>query len=212
MDSGQLQDFSSEHEQNGYLSLKMEQSHSAALELFGARLPLGPRLLHFRQARLANFEEVRDRLAVSHDSKSAVRLHFMPGPDATLEIAYPEWGLNPYSTGLAQRLDAAERIALLAPEASRRLNELLDLQTRRTLKESEREELEGLLDEHGMRLLDRSIGSYGERNGLESAEARAQIEASFAEALAWWSEFQSDPARREAAVDLARRRRSQNGG
>jgi hypothetical protein len=199
-------------DKDGYITLGMEQGHSATLELFGTSLPLGPHRLHFRAARLANLAEVRDYLALLRDPGMAVRLHFRPGPDATLVIAYPEWGLNPNSTGLAQRLDAAERIVLLAPEDSRRLNDLLDIQQYRSLTEIERNELDALLDEHGRRLLDRSVGLYAVRNKFESSEAREQVEASFAEALTWWSQFKADPARREAAVELARQRRSRHDG
>lgn len=170
---------------DGYFALGGEQAHSEVVELFGTSLPLGWSRFLAQQARLANLDEVRGQLATTHDAYTTIRLHLVPGQNAILEMIYPEWGPNPNSTGLARRLDAAERIVLLAPEESQRLNRLLNLQARRPLNDNERGELDALLDEHGKRLLDRSISLYGGQNSLETAEARQKVEASLADTLTW---------------------------
>ncbi len=178
------------------------------IELFGTRLSLGLRNLFFRQAILGNAAEAHEQLAVAQNAQAHIQLHFVPGPDASLQISYPDWDTK--NTG--NRLDAAERPLLLAIDDSKRLNQLLDRQAHDDRSQGERAELDALLDEHGARLRDRAIGLFAVQHGIDSAEARQIIDADLADALAWWSAFQSDPARMEAAIEEAQRHRSQHGG
>lgn len=195
-----------------FLSLGGEQANSEIVELFGASLPLGWFRFVVRQARLANLEEVKRHLDTRPIPPTPIRLRFVPGQDATMEIAYPEWGLTPNSTGKNYHPDAPERIVLLDPDESKRLNRLFNLRARRPLRDAELEEMDALVAKHKQRLLDRGISLFGARNQLEKEEAQRVVEAQIAEAQAWWAEFEADPARVEAAAALARERRARSDG
>lgn len=199
-----------EHGEHAF-TLGGEQAHSFEVELFGSILQLGWYRFMVQQARVANMREVREQLATG-DTSAPIRLYFVPGQDNRMEIRYPEWGITPVVSDRARHLDAAERIVLLAPRESNRLNELLDLGSRRQLSDREHGELNTLMEKHRQLSVERQIGLYAGRNQLEIAEARKVVEDTLSEAHASWTAFQDDPARMEAAIALARQRRARTDG
>lgn len=199
-----------EHGESAF-TLGGQQAHSFEVELFGSTLQLGWYRFMAQQARIANMREVREHLA-TNDASVPIRLYFVPGQDNRMEIRYPEWGPTPGVSERARYLDAAERIVLLAPHESSRLNELLDLGSRRSLSDRERHELNMLVEKHRQLSVERQTGLYAERNQLESAEARKIVEDKLSAANASWAAFQDDPARMEAAIAIARQRRVRTGG
>lgn len=196
-----------EHGEQAF-TLGGEQAHSFTVELFGTALQLGWYRFMVLQARVANIHEAWGQLAAVDDTGAPNRLDLVPGRDNRMEIRFPEWGLVSGGSVGVRRLDAAERIVLLEADESGKLNALLDQSSRRELSDQERRELDILVAKHRQRLLDRQIGLYAGQNGLELAEARRIVEAELAAATASWVAFESDPARVEAAVALARRRRA----
>lgn len=192
--------------QGGLGVLGGESAVGETLELFGARLFLGPVRFLARQARLANEQEVRARLRSQLTTSPPIAMHFVPGQDDSLIISYPEWGLTPGTAGVARRLDAAERIVLLEPEQSRRLRELFDLGAHRPLTQAEQHEMEELVDEHAKRLYARQVGLYALQRRSDADQARHHLETEFADALTWWEAFENGPAREEVIAAWARQR------
>ena len=91
--------------------------------------------------------------------------------------------------------DPAEGDDILAPERSRRLSELFDLQDRRPLTEEEQVELNALVAAWGRAVNERGIHELAARRGVPVEQMRAEVLADVDRALAWWREVQADPAR-----------------
>lgn len=95
---------------------------------------------------------------------------------------------------------------VLAPEQSRRLSELFDLQDHRRLSKDERAELDALVAAWGRAVNERGIHELAARRGVPIEEMQAQVLADVDRALAWWREVQADPARLEALMSEAQER------
>ncbi len=68
-------------------------------------------------------------------------------------------------------------------------------------------ELEGLVAAYGHRLHERRMRELAQRRGIPVEQAEREAAADLADALDWWQEVQSDPARLEALVaDIVARR------
>lgn len=100
-----------------------------------------------------------------------------------------------------------EEDEVLDPNQSRRMRELYDRQGQRALTDDERTELDGLVAAYGHRLHERRMREFAQRRGIPIEQAEREAAADLAEALDWWQEVQSDPARLEALVADAVARR-----
>lgn len=96
---------------------------------------------------------------------------------------------------------------ILDPDQSRRMRELYDRQGQRSLTDDERTELDGLVAAYGHRLHERRMRELARRRGISVEQAERDTAADLADALDWWQEVQSDPARLEALVADALARR-----
>jgi len=98
--------------------------------------------------------------------------------------------------------------AELGPEQSTRMMELFARRAEGLLTEAEQRELAALVDEYGRRLYQRQVQDYAARHGLGVEQARQQLEADLAEAVAWWRDVEANPARQRALVARLRRQRA----
>ena len=197
-------------------SLGMEGEVGEAVELFGTQLPLGPTRLFAPQAKLANEQEVRARLADRRDDPTAIEFRFVPGDDKAIVSVYLDWLPTPapdaaetvaFMAGTTPLiLDAVDQPSPLGPEQSRRLTELFDRQAYGRLSDAEQRELDGLVTEYGRLLHERQLRLFAEQHGITVEQARREVEAQFDQARAWWLAFEADPSRRRALVARARRR------
>lgn len=89
---------------------------------------------------------------------------------------------------------------VLDPDQSRRLRELYDQQGHRSLTDDEWTELDGLVAAYGHRLHERRMRELAQQRGISVEQAERDTAADLADALDWWQEVQSDPARLEALV------------
>ncbi len=96
---------------------------------------------------------------------------------------------------------------VLDPDQSRRMRELYDRQGQRSLTDNEWTELDGLVAAYGHCLHERRMREFARRRGISVEQAEREAAADLADALDWWQEVQSDPARLETLVAVAVARR-----
>jgi len=96
---------------------------------------------------------------------------------------------------------------VLDPDQSRRMRALYDRQGQRSLTDNEWTELDGLVAAYGHRLHERRMREFARRRGISVEQAEREAAADLADALDWWQEVQSDPARLETLVAVAVARR-----
>jgi hypothetical protein len=121
-------------------------------------------------------------------------------------------GLDDLFDVRAVRVDEQREPSGLEPAASRRMAELFDRQARGTLSDDEAQELEQLVGEYGRRLHEQRLREIAEQRGISLEAARREVSASLDQALAWWREFERDPANRAARARPARRRSRRRSG
>jgi len=103
--------------------------------------------------------------------------------------------------------DLADEEDILDPAQSRRLQKLFDLQDRRSLSEDEQAEVRALVAEYGRRVYDRGVRGIAAKRGLPVDQVRVEVTADLERMIAWRREIEADPARLEALIDEARKRR-----
>jgi len=100
-----------------------------------------------------------------------------------------------------------EETGALDPIQSRRLADLFDRQSRGVVLAAEQRELEVLVEEYGRRLHDVRVREYAEQRDVSVEEAHGKMAADLDQSIAWWQEFEADPARRVIVQEAHKRQR-----
>jgi transcriptional regulator with XRE-family HTH domain len=104
--------------------------------------------------------------------------------------------------------DHREETSVLDPAESRLLAELFDEQSRGVLSADVQRELEALVKEYGRRLHEMRVREYAKQRGVSVEEARSKMAADLDQSIAWWQEFEADPAHRAAIREEERHRQA----
>jgi hypothetical protein len=158
-------------------------------------------LLQRRGLTVAELQrQIEGRFALPVDRKTLYRLTYHePIKRAELDVAAAAAAV--LGVGLNEMFEVeanpvTDDLGELTPEEASRMAELLDAQARRSLPAADRQELEGLVDEYGRRLVERALRERAERRGTSVDEERRVAEASVERAGRWLAELEADPARR----------------
>ncbi len=139
-------------------------------------------------------------------------LHAGPVRQADLEVAGAVAAVLGVDLGEFFDVEAAPVLPpaepILDPEQDRRLDELFDAQSRRSLTPAEQHEVEALVAEYSRRLQERDLPRIAAKRNISVDQARREIKAELESAVAWWREFEADPRRRKALIAQLRRQRA----
>jgi hypothetical protein len=173
-------------------------------------------LLQRRGLTVAELQrQIEGRFALPVDRKTLYRLTYHePIKRAELDVAAAAAAV--LGVGLSEMFEVeanpvTDDLGDLTPEEASRMAELLDAQTRRALPAAERQELEGLVDEYGRRLVERALRERAERRGLSLEEERRDAELAVERAQRWLAELDGDPAGRRKLGGGAKRARRGGG-
>jgi transcriptional regulator with XRE-family HTH domain len=103
--------------------------------------------------------------------------------------------------------DLADEDDILDPEQSRRLQQLFDLQDRRSLSEDEQAEMHALVAEYGRRVYEQGVRHIAAKRGLPVDLIRAEVTADLERMIAWRRDLEANPARWQALIDESREQR-----
>ena len=163
-------------------------------------------LLRDKQLSVAELERlIEQRFGLSVNLKTLYRFTSSePVQRADLEIAGAVAAV--LGVGLGDLFDVratpvdedAREASVLDSAESRRLADLFDRQSRGILPAHEQGELEDLVGEYSRRLHEVRIREYARQRDISVEQARSEMQRDLDQSVAWWQEFQADPAGRTA--------------